>query len=69
MTEGKGTVTFEVYGDGRKLWASPLMSGLDAAREVDVDVSGVNRLRLVVTDANDGNKFDAANWVDPVLKR
>jgi hypothetical protein len=68
MTEGRGTVTFEVYGDGRKLWASPLMSGLDAAREVDVDVSGVNRLRLVVTDANDGNKFDAANWVDPVLK-
>lgn len=69
MTEGRGTVTFEVYGDGKKLWASPLMSGLDAAREVDVNVAGVNRLRLVVTDGNDGNKFDAANWVNPVLKR
>ena len=69
MTEGRGSVTFEVYGDGRKLWASPLMSGLDAAREVAVDVAGVNRLRLVVTDANDGNKYDAANWVNPVLKR
>ncbi len=69
MTEGRGTVAFEVYGDGRKLWASPLMSGLDAPREVDVNVAGVNRLRLVVTDGNDGNKFDAANWVNPVLKR
>jgi hypothetical protein len=68
MTEGRGTVTFEVYGDGRKLWASPLMSGLDAARDVDVDVSGINRLRLVVTDGNDGNKFDAANWVNPELE-
>jgi hypothetical protein len=68
MTEGRGTVTFEVYGDGRKLWASPVMTGLDAARDVDVDVSGVNRLRLVVTDGNDGNKFDAANWVNPELK-
>jgi hypothetical protein len=45
------------------------MSGLDAPREVDVNVAGVNRLRLVVTDGNDGNKFDAANWVNPVLKR
>jgi len=68
LTDGRGTVTFEVYGDSRKLWASPVMSGLDAARDVDVDVTGVNRLRLVVTDGNDGNKFDAANWVDPVLK-
>ena len=69
MTEGRGTVAFEVYGDGRKLWASPIMSGLDAPREVDVNVAGVNRLRLVVTDGNDGNKFDAANWVNPLLKR
>jgi hypothetical protein len=69
MTEGRGTVAFEVYGDGRKLWASPIMSGLDAPRDVDVNVAGVNRLRLVVTDGNDGNKFDAANWVNPVLKR
>jgi hypothetical protein len=44
------------------------MPGLDAARDVDVDVTGVNRLRLVVTDGNDGNKFDAANWVNPELK-
>jgi len=69
VTEGRGSVTFEVYGDGKKLWSSPLMSGLDGPRSLDLDVTLVNRLRLVVTDANDGNKFDAANWVEPVLKR
>mgnify|MGYP000445215670 CR=1 FL=1 len=69
VTEGKGSVVFEVHGDGRKLWASPVMSGLDAARDVELDVTGVNRLRLVATDAGDGNKSDAANWCEPVLHR
>jgi hypothetical protein len=69
LTDGRGSVTFEVYGDGKKLWASPLVTGLDRPRSVDLDVTGVNRLRLVVTDANDGNGFDVANWVEPVLKR
>ena len=42
---------------------------LDAPKDVDLDVTGVSRLRLVVTDANDGNKFDVANWLEPVLRR
>src|SRR5207253_1302719 len=30
-TEGKGSVVFEVYADGKKVWNSPkVMSGLDA---------------------------------------
>jgi hypothetical protein len=66
-TEGKGSVIFEVYGDGEKLWASGVMSGLDAAKAVDLSVAGVDRLRLVVTDGGDGNRFDAADWCDPVL--
>jgi len=69
VTEGRGSVVFEIYGDGKKLWTSPTLSGLDAPKEIDLDLTGVNRLRLVVTDANDGNKFDVANWLQPVLKR
>lgn len=69
VTEGRGSVVFEVYGDGKKLWSSPTLSGLDAPKDVDVDVSGVQRLRLVVTDAGDGNKFDVANWAEPTLIR
>jgi len=69
VTEGKGSVVFEAYADGRKLWASPVLSGLDAPRDVALDVTGINRLRLVVTDAGDGNKSDAANWCEPTLHR
>jgi len=66
-TEGKGSVVFEVHGDGKKLWASPVMSGLDEPRPVEVNITGVGRLRLIVTDAGDGNRFDAADWCEPVL--
>ncbi len=59
--EGRGSVIFEVYGDGRKLWSSGVMSGLDAPRKVSVAAEGVARLRLVVDDAGDGNCFDAAD--------
>ncbi|MBM4039451.1 MAG: hypothetical protein FJ290_13145 [Planctomycetes bacterium] len=69
VTEGRGSVVFEVHADGKKLWASPVMSGLDEPRKLDLDVSGVNRLRLVVTDAGDGNKGDAADWAEPTLHR
>lgn len=68
-TEGKGSVEFEVYADGKKVWSSGVMSGLDEARDVDLDIKGVQRLRLVVTDGGDGNKFDAANWCEPELHR
>jgi hypothetical protein len=69
ITDGRGSVVFEVWTDGRKAWASPVMSGLEQSAPVDVDVSGASRLRLVVSDAGDGNAYDAANWCDPVLSR
>jgi hypothetical protein len=69
VTEGRGSVGFEIYGDGKKLWSSPTLTGLDALKEIDLDVTGVQRLRLMVTDGNDGNKFDVADWCEPVLRR
>jgi hypothetical protein len=69
VTDGKGSVVFEVHADGKKVWSSGVMSGLDEAKEVDVSVEGVKGLRLIVTDAGDGNRYDAANWCEPVLVR
>ena len=68
ITKGKGSVVFEVYADDQKLWASPIMSGLDDPQKVDLDVTGVNRLRLIVNDGGDGNSFDAANWAEASLE-
>lgn len=67
--DGRGSVVFEIWTDGEKRWASPVMSGLDEARSVDIDVSGVDRLRLVLRDGGDGNRLDAGNWCDAELER
>ena len=69
VTEGRGSVVFEVYADGKKIWASGVMSGLDQPKTIDVDVTGVDRLRLILTDAGDGNKFDAGDWCEPALTK
>jgi hypothetical protein len=69
VTEGRGSVVFEVYADGKKIWASGVMSGLDQPKTIDVDVKGVDRLRLILTDAADGNKFDAGDWCEPALHK
>ncbi|NQT92976.1 MAG: NPCBM/NEW2 domain-containing protein [Lentisphaerae bacterium] len=66
-TEGRGSVVFEVWADGDKVFNSPVMSGLDMTKKVDVDLTGVKRLRLTVLDGGDGNKFDAGDWCNPVL--
>ena len=68
-TDGKGSVVFEVWADGAKRWNSPTISGLDEPRDLDLDITGVDRLRLVVRDAGDGNRFDAANWAAAELIR
>ena len=66
-TKGKGSVVFEVHADDEQVWDSGLMDGLAPVKKLDLDVSGVERLRLVVRDGGDGNAFDAANWCEPLL--
>ena len=63
----KGSVTFEVYGDDKKLFASEKIGRYDHPRHADVNVSGVKTLKLVVTDAGDGNTDDHADWLNPKL--
>ncbi len=63
------TITFEVWGDGRKLWESGLMTRESAAKRVDLDVTGAKTLKLVVGDGGDGITSDHANWADARLLR
>ena len=46
----RGSVVFQVYGDGVKLYDSGLLTGNSATRRVNVGVVGRQELRLVVTD-------------------
>lgn len=58
---GKGSVAFQVYGDDRKLFDSGVLRG-QTVQQMNVDVSGVSRLRLVVTNGGDGKEYDHADW-------
>ena len=57
-----GSVTFQVWADGRKLYDSGRMTGGSAVPSITVDVSGCRELRLIVGDGGDGNSFDHADW-------
>ena len=63
-TEGRGSVVFLVYGDGRRLFDSGVMHGGDPARVLDVDLRGVQVAMLVTTPAGDGIDHDHANWIE-----
>lgn len=61
------SVIFKVVADGREVFASDVMHGATPARRVDLSVAGVHELRLVVTDAGDGNNSDYADWAEAEL--
>lgn len=59
---GNGSVVFQVYADGMKIFQSAVLHGGDAHQSISLNVSGVNRLTLGVNDADDGNAYDHADW-------
>ena len=62
-----GSVVFQVFADGTKLYDSGTMSGTTASKAVSVDLTGRNELRLVVTDAGNGVGYDHGDWADAKL--
>ncbi len=60
-----GSVVFQVWnGTTTKLYDSGVRTGADAATLTTVSPTGVSTLRLVVTDAGNGNAYDHADWPD-----
>jgi alpha-galactosidase len=59
-----GSVEFIVVGDGKVLWQSGVLKGGEPAKPLDVNLSGVNTLVLRVTDGDDGESYDHADWAD-----
>jgi hypothetical protein len=60
----RGSVVFQVWADGTKLFDSGIMTGTTATRPVAVDVSARQELTLRVTDGGDGNGADHADWAN-----
>lgn len=64
---GSGNVTYEVWADNTKLFDSGPMDGLSQTQAINVDVTGKQELRLVVTDGGNGISADWAAWADARL--
>ena len=66
-TGNKGSVTFEVWVDGKNVAQSGAMRGGDTPKRLEANLHGAKRLTLVVGDADDGVDFDHADWAGAVL--
>jgi hypothetical protein len=58
----QGSVVFQVWGDGHKLYDSGVLRGQNGAAAAYANVTGVRTLELVVTGAGDGIGNDHADW-------
>ncbi len=68
-TDGRGSVGFRVFADGRQVYSSPVVRGGRAPIAISIDVTGVKRLDLVVDFADRGDELDHADWLDARLVR
>ena len=64
---GQGSVTFEVWLDGKLAFNSgPVKSG-EPAKPIDISLTGARQMVLLVGDAGDGNRDDDADWAGAVV--
>ncbi len=65
--QGRGSVQFQVFVDGKKKAETAILHGGDAPVPVSVDLTGAKRMTLVVEDGGDGNTYDHADWAGALL--
>jgi len=65
--DSAGTVVFQIWSDGVKLYDSGVLTGADGPRPVSVDVTGLQHLELAVLATDDGASNDHADWADAKL--
>lgn len=58
------SMEFYILCDRKVVFRSGVMKKGDAAKEINVNLKGVQQLALLVTDANDGISFDHADWLN-----
>ncbi|MBU6409375.1 MAG: NPCBM/NEW2 domain-containing protein, partial [Verrucomicrobia bacterium] len=69
-----GSVIFQVFADGREIYDSGIMTGGSPAQALDLDVTGVRRLTLGVTDtgndvtdASTRDSYCASDWANALV--
>ncbi len=65
----KTGLCFQVFGDGEKLFESEKMTNESQAVNIDLDIQGVDILKLVVQYSGEKMRHGHADWVNPILIR
>jgi alpha-galactosidase len=66
-TGNRGSVSFEVWVDGKKAAESGRMVSGDPPKRLQADLHGAKHLTLLVGDCDDGIDFDHADWAGALL--
>ena len=67
--DSPASLKFQVYLDGQKAYDSGLMTWKTEVRKIDLDVTGVQEMKLVVDDADGSRHSDHADWANARLIR
>jgi alpha-galactosidase len=64
----EASIEFFVLGDQRILWKSGIMKKGDAALPVDIELKGIKKLALYVSDGGDYNYYDHSDWLEAYIE-
>src|SRR5579872_1918084 len=64
----RGSVSFEVWVDGKRRAATPVIHKGQGPAALSVSLQGARHISLVVTDGGDGIDNDHADWIDPIIQ-
>jgi alpha-galactosidase len=64
----QGSVVFQVLVDGKKLADTGVMKGGTPPKQINVDLSGAKKMRLLVLDADGKTTHDHADWADATIQ-
>ncbi len=67
--QGRGSVQFRVYVDGKEQFQSPPVRGFSAPVPLSLDIRGARRLDLIVGFGERADELDRADWLDARLVR
>ncbi|MGL4819171.1 MAG: NPCBM/NEW2 domain-containing protein [Bacilli bacterium] len=59
-----GSVTFEVWVDGEQKYTSGRVNYADEAKAISIPIAGATEVKLITTDAGNGNGSDHSVWGD-----
>lgn len=59
-----GKFQFKIIGDRKELWKSGVVRKGDPIQEFNVDLSGIDKVLLLVEECGDGIMYDHADWIN-----